>query len=319
MTLTLEAAVALLRRGEVVAFPTETVYGLGADARRSDAVARIYALKGRPADHPLIVHVALREALADVATEVNEAAHRLGSAFWPGPLTLVVARGGDLCAEVTGGRSTVAVRVPDHPLALALLGAFGGPVAAPSANRFGAVSPTAAEHVRADFGDAVAVLDGGPCVVGLESTIVDCSGPSPAILRPGGVTREAIEACLGHAVPVLLTSAVRVSGQLESHYAPHAEVHVARGDAADALARTLAAHRRVAVLAPVLSDAARGDGVLHVFLGSTAEAQARELYSALRRADALGVDAIVVASAGSVEGLGLALADRLSKASAPRS
>ena len=180
------AGARILAAGGLVAFPTETVYGLGADARNPDAVARIFAAKGRPTDHPLICHIASVDDLAPLVAEVTPAARALADAFWPGPLTLVMTRSAAVPDAVTGGRDTVAVRVPDHPVALALLRAFGGPVAAPSANRFGRPSPTRADDVRDELGDGVdLVLDGGPCAIGVESTVLDLASDPPQVLRPG--------------------------------------------------------------------------------------------------------------------------------------
>ncbi|MBT2674046.1 threonylcarbamoyl-AMP synthase [Streptomyces sp. ISL-14] len=221
----IEKAAGVLRAGGLVAFPTETVYGLGANAEDPAAVARVFQVKGRPPSHPLIVHIGSAEHLADWVEDVPATAGLLAERFWPGPLTLVLRRGRRVPLEATGGLETVAVRVPGHPVALALLSAFGGGVAAPSANRFGSVSPTTADHVRAELGDAVDfVLDGGPCQVGVESTIVDATGDAPSVLRPGGVTREDIEAVLGCSIAVSSTSRVRVPGQHPSHYAPRARV-----------------------------------------------------------------------------------------------
>ncbi|NUR84717.1 MAG: threonylcarbamoyl-AMP synthase, partial [Nonomuraea sp.] len=221
----IEQAAGVLRAGGLVAIPTETVYGLAADAENAAAVARIFEVKGRPPTHPLIVHVGGAGQLDAWAERVPATARLLADHFWPGPLTLVLPRGPRVPLETTGGLDTMAVRVPDHPVALALLSAFGGGVAAPSANRFGSVSPTTAGHVRAELGDAVDfVLDGGPCEVGVESTIVDVTGETPAVLRPGGVTREDLEAVLGHPLAVPATSHVRVPGQHPSHYAPRARV-----------------------------------------------------------------------------------------------
>ncbi|HEX8536244.1 MAG TPA: L-threonylcarbamoyladenylate synthase, partial [Cystobacter sp.] len=216
--------------------PTETVYGLAANAEDELAVRRVFAIKGRPATHPLIVHVADAQALSSWARLVPEHAWRLAEAFWPGPLTLVLPRSPRATDAVTGGQDTVALRVPHHPLARAVLEALGGGVAAPSANRFGRVSPTTAEHVRADLGaDVDLVLDGGPCTVGVESTIVDLSQEEPAVLRPGGLAVEELSRVLGRPVPVRVSSTVRVSGSLASHYAPRAGVVLA--EPAEAAAR----------------------------------------------------------------------------------
>ncbi len=215
-------ACAALRRGEVVGLPTETVYGLAGDAGNADAMRQVFATKGRPADHPLIVHLADAAQLSQWAREVPEAAHRLAAAFWPGPLTMILKRAAPVLDLVTGGQDTVGLRVPNHPLALALLEAYGAGLAAPSANRFGHVSPTTAQHVRDEFGEAVPlVLDGGPCKVGIESTIVDLSGDAPRILRPGQIGADAIAQVLGTPVAIGTQAASpRVSGSLASHYAP---------------------------------------------------------------------------------------------------
>ena len=211
-------AVEALRRGRLVAFPTETVYGLAADAASTDALSRLYAVKGRPPDHPVIVHVAAPDALDEWAARVPAAARRLADEVWPGPLTIVLERSDRVPDAVTGGGDTVGVRVPDQHVALALLRAFGGGIAAPSANRFGRVSPTTAEHVRADLGaDVDVVLDDGPCSVGVESTIVDCSGAEPVILRPGGVSRERIAELVGRPVAVRSDGLVRAPGTIKSH------------------------------------------------------------------------------------------------------
>src|SRR5216684_2891292 len=221
----LDAAVQILRRGGLVAFPTETVYGLGADAANPDALRRLYAVKGRPASHPVIVHLAAGDpnALASWADPVTPTARTLATACWPGPLTLVLRRAPGVADEVTGGRDTVGLRVPDQPVAQQLLTRFGGGVAAPSANRFGRVSPTTAAHVHADLGaDVDLILDGGPARVGLESTVVDCTDGDPLILRQGALSREDLEAILRRPV-VLRTDGSRAApGTLEAHYAPAA-------------------------------------------------------------------------------------------------
>ena len=191
-------AAAVLKAGELVAFPTETVYGLGADASNADAVRKVFAAKGRPADHPLIVHIADAVQLSNWARDIPPTAHLLAKKFWPGPLTLVLQRNPQVPDAVTGGQDTVALRIPSHPVAQALLREFGGGIAAPSANRFGRVSATTAAHVHEEFGDSVAcVLDGGAADVGIESTIVDCSRGAPALLRPGWITPQQLEAALG--------------------------------------------------------------------------------------------------------------------------
>src|SRR4051812_42279543 len=200
----IEEAAQLLRSGKLAAFPTETVYGLGADATNAAAVRKIFAAKGRPATNPLIVHVSGVDVAKRYAAHWPDTARRLGERFWPGPLTIVVPKVASIVSDVTPGRKTVALRVPDHPLALELLRAFDGPVAAPSANRSTRVSPTTAQHVRDELGDRVdLILDGGPCKVGIESTVLDVSTDTPTILRPGGLSREAIEEVIG---PVALFS-----------------------------------------------------------------------------------------------------------------
>jgi len=301
----IEQAVRILRAGGLVAFPTETVYGLGADARSEKAVRRLFAVKGRPAGHPLIVHLSDRARLEEWG-EMTSASSTLAKAFWPGPMTIIVKRRG-VPDVVTGGLDTVGLRVPSHPMALELLRAFEGGIAAPSANRFGKVSPTTAQHVREDLGrDVDLILDGGPCAVGVESTIIDCSG-EPAILRPGGVPREAIERVIG---PIGLGGATRAPGTLATHYAPRARVVLATEETAAAQSRGVAG--RVVVLS-------RRDpgGLEWRELPGTAEAVARGLYAMLRQADADGFDAIVVVLPPE-EGLGLAIADRLRKAAGPR-
>ncbi len=219
----LTRAVETLRRGGVIALPTETVYGLAANCEDELAVRRVFAIKGRPATHPLIIHIARAGELGAWARDVPPEAWRLAEAFWPGPLTLVLPRTARATDAVTGGQDTVAVRVPQHPLALAVLDALGGGVAAPSANRFGKVSPTTAEHVRADLGAEVdLLLDGGPCTVGLESTIVDLSGGAPAVLRPGGLPLEELERVLGRPRRVLRhVEAGHLGGQLEPRGPEH--------------------------------------------------------------------------------------------------
>jgi len=311
-------AVELLRAGGLVALPTETVYGLGADASNEVAVRRIFAAKGRPSTHPLIVHVADAQAARAWVRAFPDAAQRLASAFWPGPLTLVLPRSALASDAVTGGQDTVALRVPAHPLAHRLLVAFGGGIAAPSANRFGGVSPTTAEHVLAELGDEVdLILDGGPCAVGVESTIVDLTGPAPRLLRPGGVPREELERVLGVPVPLATQATdVRAPGMLASHYAPRAGLAlVAEPELAAEAARRLAAGLKVAVLAP--ASTAMPSGVLRVEVPPDAAGFARVLYASLREADALGAD-LILAAPPPESGLGLAVRDRLTRAAAPR-
>jgi L-threonylcarbamoyladenylate synthase len=310
-------AVDALRAGELVAFPTETVYGLGADAANPDAVRRLFAVKGRPADHPVIVHVARAAQLDDLARDVPDVAHRLADAFWPGALTIVVTRDPDrVAAAVTGGRATVGLRVPDHPLAHALLDAFGGGVAAPSANRFGRVSPTTAAHVRADLGDDVrVVLDGGPCRVGVESTIVDVTGDRPAILRVGGVSRAEIEAVLGREAELRTGGEVAAPGTLASHYAPRARVEVIDPSAIASRAREHSdAGRRVGLLA-LAPPADPPDGLVVLTAPRDVDDYARVLYARLREADDENLDVLLVVPPSDRHGLGAAVADRVWRAS----
>ncbi|EFL12889.1 L-threonylcarbamoyladenylate synthase [Streptomyces sp. C] len=318
-TTDIAAAAGVLRAGGLVALPTETVYGLGADAENADAVNRIFEVKGRPSSHPLIVHIGGAEQLDDWVEEVSPTARLLAERFWPGPLTLVLRRGRRVPLEATGGLETVAVRVPDHPVALELLAAFGGGVTAPSANRFGSVSPTTADHVGAELGEAVdLVLDGGPCQVGVESTIVDVTGDVPSILRPGGVTREDLEAVLGFPLAVPSTSQVRVPGQHPSHYAPRARVVLVEPETVVAEAeRAQEQGHRVGLLLPRPFDGADVKAHAVVEVPGSPAAYARGLYGFLRELDDRGCD-LIVASLPAEEGLGLAIANRLRRAAGPR-
>ncbi len=311
-----------LRDGGLVAFPTETVYGLGADATNAQAVARVFAVKARPPNHPLIVHIADASDLPRWAAYVSPAASRLAEACWPGPLTLLLPKHARVPMATTGGLDTVGVRVPAHPMALDLLRRFGGGVAAPSANRFGRVSPTCAAHVQADLGDDVDVLlDGGPCGVGVESTIVDLTRDVPVLLRPGGVTAQQIETLLGVALERHAPPEVRAPGMLASHYAPRARVEVVARDRLASRARELmASGERVAVLVSAGDDpelAPHATGSLLLDLGSSDDEAAKRLYAALREAD-LGHADVVLASTPAGEGLAAAIADRLTKAAGPR-
>ena len=307
-------AAANLLAGGLVAFPTETVYGLGADACNADAVARIYSVKGRPADHPLIVHVASMDALGDWADDVPGYAISLARDFWPGPMTLVVRRSGLAGDFVTGGQDTVGVRVPNHPVALGLLEAFakagGKGVAAPSANRFGNVSPTTAQAVADELGDYLAdgdqILDGGACDVGVESTIIDCTGDLPKILRPGAITAQMIAESTGLGVvgaedsSSVEKSAIRVSGSLESHYAPLAQVFLDQSP--------VAGQGFIA-----MADVVAAEGVVRLAAPNTHDEFARVLYSALRAADEKGLETVVVAQPKG-DGIAIAIRDRLKRA-----
>jgi len=320
-------AAAILLAGGLVAFPTETVYGLGADACNADAVARVYSVKGRPTDHPLIVHVASIDGLGVWAANVPSYAISLARDFWPGPMTLVVKRS-ELAADfVTGGQDTVGVRVPNHPVALGLLEAFvragGKGIAAPSANRFGNVSPTAAQAVSDELGNYLAggdqILDGGACDVGVESTIIDCTGDFPKILRPGAITEQMISQSTQAQVGSRFTytdedlpgitlngkpleaNNIRVSGSLESHYAPKAAVF---------LDQIPLAGQGFIAMAAVPSP----EGVIRLAAPQTHEEFARVLYAALRSADEKGLAAVVVQQpTGS--GIAIAIRDRLMRAS----
>lgn len=293
----IDRALAVLRGGGLVAIPTETVYGLAADAANEAAVRRIFEVKGRPADHPLIVHVAEASSLTHWAAHVPDTAAVLAAACWPGPLTLVVPKAAHVLDVVTGGRGTVGIRVPAHALTLRLLHRFGGGLAAPSANRFGRVSPTTAQHVRADLnGDIDLVLDGGPSPVGVESTIVDCTVHPPQILRPGAITAEQIGVLLGDAVGAT-TGPSRAPGMLASHYSPRATV---------LLAQNTAQAERIAE---------RHDGVVIIGMGADVVDYARHLYQWLREADDAGHHT-VVAVLPAASGLGHAVRDRLVKAAA---
>lgn len=309
-------AVRALRAGHLVAMPTETVYGLGADAENPEAVARVYAAKGRPADHPLIVHLSSADAIDDGwAVDVPSWARLLGAACWPGPLTLVLHRGPRAGDHVTGGQGTVGLRVPSHPVALALLSDFGGGVAAPSANRFGRVSPTDAAHVLDELADVLVpdkdvVLAGAASDVGVESTIVDCTGSAPRLLRPGAIGVEEIEAVTGLEVAAA-DSAVRAPGTLAAHYAPSAEVVLVTADGVEAVVAQAAAP--VALLAP--GAVPTPDGVLRLAEPGDAAAYARSLYAALRAADAAHVRTVVaVAPPDGAGALGSAVLDRLQRA-----
>lgn len=286
------AAVAALQAGQLVAFPSETVYGLGADASNPEAVRRIFAAKGRPADHPVIVHVASAEQLCDWAREIPPEAFKLAEAFWPGPMTLVLKRQPHVSDLVTGGQDTVGLRIPSHPVAQALLQTFGGGIAGPSANRFGRISPTTAQHVREELGDRVdVVLEGGESDVGIESTIIDLSGAAPTLLRPGMLDLARAEALLGTALRAPDTASPRASGMLASHYAPRTPTRLV---APAALAAEVAgAHGRVAVLA---RRAKSPELVAARWIEAPADAAgyAHHLYAHLRSLDREGVDLILV-------------------------
>ena len=301
-----DAALALKNR-HLVAFPTETVYGLGADATSSEAIARVYQAKGRPADHPLIVHIASMDGLGEWSRDIPEYAIALARDFWPGPLTLVLKRSELAQDFITGGQDTVGLRVPAHPIALALLNEFiavgGKGIAAPSANRFGAVSPTNADAVSEELSSHLLegdlILDGGQSLIGLESTIVDCTGPAPMILRLGAITPLMVEESTGLVALESNPSSIRVSGSLNSHYSPKAKVLLdVVAEAGDGL------------IAP--DQIPTPNGVIRLSAPSSIEQYARELYLALRKADQLGLEVVVVLQPGG-DGLAAAIRDRLQR------
>lgn len=315
----IERAARILRAGGLVAFPTETVYGLGADATNETAVARVFALKGRPADHPLIVHLPSVEALGLWAREVPSAAHLVASRFWPGPLTLILKRGPAVLDAVTGGQDSVGLRVPGHPVALALLREFGSGVAAPSANRFGRISPTRAAHVIDEFGAEVDyVIDGGSCTVGVESTILDLTSDRPRILRPGGVTSAMIAELLGEVVEAPSADGPRAPGRLPSHYAPRTPLILARPqDLEVALRDEMPSRPPVAVLArrPPGGDVSAPNA--WVTMPSEAAGYAKDLYVRLRELDRAGYGCII-AELPPDEMEWAAVRDRLLRAAGPR-
>ena len=308
------AAVAHLREGRLVAFPTETVYGLGADAANADAVRRIFAAKGRPADHPVIVHVADAAAIEAWAHDVPSGARKLAEAFWPGPLTLIVPRAAHVHDIVTGGQDSVGVRVPSHPVARALLEAFGGGIAAPSANRFGHVSPTSAAHVAADLGEKPAlILDGGACIVGIESTIVAFRGDVPLLLRPGGIGLDALARVLGRPPLTAARDAPRASGTLASHYAPKTPASLLAPDMLRAeLAQLIARDEVVAVLARTLEPPEDFDGAW-IAGARDPTGYAHDLYAHLRALDAADADALLIEDVPQ-DAAWLAVRDRLTRA-----
>jgi L-threonylcarbamoyladenylate synthase len=297
----LRSAAAHLAAGELVAFPTETVYGLGARADDDAAVARIFAAKGRPADHPLIVHVPSVAAAARFASAMPAAAQRLMEAFWPGPLTVIVPRAPGRGGAAAGGQDSIGLRMPAHPVALALLRAAAdlgvAGVAAPSANRFGQVSPTTAAHVLQELGETLWVLDGGPCAVGIESAIVDCTRAQPALLRPGQLGRDRIEAVLGGPLAAPDALSPRASGTLASHYAPRARVQLFEGrPGAQGAWPGTRAGQRVGVYSRAALGTAAGpeSSVIWRAMPASAEAVAQELFAVLRDFDAAGVVSIWV-------------------------
>ena len=299
----IQGASQALSQGNLIAFPTETVYGLGADATNPDAVKRIYEVKGRPSDHPLIVHIASLDQTDQWAIDIPEYAIKLARDFWPGPMTLVLKRSTKAKDFITGGQDTVALRVPAHPIALSLLQEFKEGIAAPSANRFGSVSPTTAEAVEEELKDYLSpqdlILDGGPCLVGVESTIIDCTKQTPFILRPGAITGAMIEESTGLIALTNNDGSIRVSGSLDSHYSPKAKVVL------DAIAEP-----GDGLIAP--DQIPTPDGVIRLASPRTVEGYARDLYAALRLADTKNLDVVVVLQPGG-DGLAEAIRDRLAR------
>ena len=312
----LKQAATTLLHGNLVAFPTETVYGLGADALNKQAVARIYETKGRPSDHPLIVHLHSMQVMGQWVEDVPEYAIALARDFWPGPMTLIFKRSTLAQDFITGGQDTVGIRIPNHVVALSLLEAFhtlgGRGVAAPSANRFGHVSPTTAQAVSDELSEYLSaedqILDGGACAVGVESTIIDCTGSAPRILRPGGVTVEMIKESTGM-TPLIPTDVnkveeIRVSGSLEKHYAPAAQVIL---DVTPSAGQGFIA----------LKDSVTPEGVIRLASPTNTDEFARDLYAALRKADEMGLAEVVVTQPQG-EGIAIAIRDRLERASKGR-
>ena len=299
-SLAIDIAVRALKSDLLVAIPTETVYGLAARASSPNAVKKIFTIKGRPTEHPLILHIAKTQDLTLWSSDLPSAAHALAAKYWPGPLTLVVRRNNKVCDEITGGRDTVAIRCPSHPITTELLIRLDDAIVAPSANRFGKVSPTSARHVAEDFGDEVKiVLDGGECSIGVESTIVDCTTNPPQILRAGAITAEQIESDCGITV-ASASGESRASGMLEKHYAPNCTVELvsSRKDAELRLANLKSVGRLTEILD----------------FGADLEMYAHDLYSRLRDADRRLVD-VVIAVKPAMTGIGIAINERLKKAS----
>jgi L-threonylcarbamoyladenylate synthase len=310
-------AAKLLAAGKVVAFPTETVYGLGADASNPEAVRRIFEIKGRPADHPVIVHLSHPDQLSEWAADIPDEAYQLAERFWPGPLTMILNRNKRVPDEVTGGQDTVGLRIPAHPVALALLRKFGGGIAAPSANRFGRISPTTAQHVLEDLGEELEmIVDAGPCLIGLESAIINLSGPEPMLLRPGSLTVKELEAVLdGKRIAVPEKKVVlRAPGMLASHYAPRTPFAVIEAVALpETLTKLLTRGETVAVMTVTAPENSWPKGVTLRSMPPSPSDYACEMYSVMRKLDNGGFDHIVaVAPPDSIEWL--AVMDRLTRA-----
>lgn len=297
----IDSALNALKSGELIGLPTETVYGLGADALNIEAVKKIFIAKGRPADHPLIVHIGSVEEIMFWAENIPDEAWTLAKHFWPGPMTLILKKKNHVPDIVTGGQKTIGLRVPNHPMALELLKKFGGGIAAPSANRFTKVSPTTAQHVADDLKDSVdLILDGGPCEVGIESTIIDLSSKNISILRPGAVTAEDLKNILGFEVPLATKSEVKAPGQHEVHYSPQAKIILAQESEVDEVKEKL-----------------KKQNITHVKVWKTAQnnlnQMAKALYNEFRNADTQKIEVLIVIPPTN-SGIGIAINDRLKRA-----
>ncbi len=316
----IEQAAALLRQGRLVALPTETVYGLGADAKNPEAVKRIFAAKGRPADHPLIVHIANVNQLTDWAVDIPDAVYKLAECYWPGPLTIVLRKHPDVPLAVTGGQNSVALRIPNHPVALKLLKAFGGGIAAPSANRFCRISPTQASHVEEELGENVdLILDGGACHVGLESTIIDLSGAKPRLLRPGQINREEIEALLLSELDLGQNLDIRIPGMMPVHYSPRTYTMLCTDEQIKDIQLELlvrnASSKKVGVLS--FSGQVQSDSQTYIVdMPNNVTEYSHLLYKALREMDNSGLDILLIEQPPETN-LWQAVNDRLSKAARP--
>ncbi|MEY3788599.1 MAG: hypothetical protein RLZ75_2806 [Pseudomonadota bacterium] len=314
----IEHAALLLRQGHLVAFPTETVYGLGADASNPEAIRKIFQAKGRPANHPLIVHISGIDSLNDWAINIPDAAKKLATHFWPGPLALILNKKPNVPLEVTGGQETVGLRMPDHQVALSLLKAFGGGIAAPSANRFCRISPTQAAHVEEELGDAVdLILDGGSCQVGVESTIIDLSGKQPKLLRLGHITQKDIEAVLQTELIIVSSQAeqteLRAPGMMAVHYAPTTCSIICPTDHLPAKIDELFFHNKKIGLLSHSKKQPENKLIRMISMPLQAPAYAQVLYSSLRELDSLNLDIIIIEKPPTLEAW-QAINDRLKKA-----
>lgn len=310
----IEKAVGILRAGGVVAMPTETVYGLAGDASNPNAIKKIFSVKGRPIDHPLIVHIGDLSLLSQWASEVPEEALKLANAFWPGPMTLILKKAPSVNTLVTGGQETIGLRMPNHPVAIQLLKTFGKGLAAPSANRFGRISPTSSEDVKEELGDRVdLILEGGVCEVGVESTIVDMTGAKPRILRPGMISAKEIEAVLNEKLNTVSSTAPRVSGSLESHYAPITPVKQIMPDVLSEMLKSMDVPAAVMIRSLVLDKALqKKHSVIKMPLDP--KQYAHDLYHVLRTLDHLQMSMILIEALPEGEEWE-AVSDRLKRAS----